>query len=166
MHLFSVGSAAATAVTLPRSGAEILLVSYQENKTQLAASSFGLPLVLESFEREDKVHVDVYGIFDYPFGSVANVLKVPATWCDIVALHPNVKACTSRKLPGTQQLIFYAGRQGYEPPEDAHPFIYGPAGGNFSAVQRTKEAPLRCREGFFRTVYVKIFRLRESFDLE
>jgi hypothetical protein len=73
---------------------------------------------------------------------------------------------TSRKLPGTQQLIFYAGRQGYEPPEDAHPFIYGPAGGNFSAVQRTKEAPLRCREGFFRTVYVKIFRLRESFDLE
>lgn len=120
--LISVGSA--FAVVKPRSSAEILLATYQRHVTNLETSSFGLPLFLESFEQGDRVHVDVYGIFAYPFGSVANVLKVPANWCDIVTLHPNVKACTSRKLSGSQQLMFYVGRKGYEPLEDAHQVIY------------------------------------------
>jgi hypothetical protein len=68
--------------------------------------------------------VDVYGIFDYPFGSVFNVLRVAANWCDIVSLHPNVKACIYRELTGSWLLTFYFGRKFYQPPEDTRQIIY------------------------------------------
>jgi len=119
---FSAGSASAG--EKPRQGEDILLDTYHRNMAKLETSSFGLPLFLESFERDDRVHVDVYGIFDYPFSSVVNVLKVPANWCDIVSLHPNVKACTYREEPGTWLLTFYIGRKVYQPPENMRQVIY------------------------------------------
>jgi len=120
--LFSAASV--SAVEKPRQGEEILLDSYHRNIAKLETNSFGLPLFLESFEQDDRVHVDVYGIFDYPFSSVVNVLKVPANWCDIVSLHPNVKACTYGELPGAWLLTFYLGRKVYQPPEDTRQVIY------------------------------------------
>ena len=122
--LILVSAGSVSAAVAPRQGAADLADSYRWNKLRLGASSFGLPLVVESFERADRVHVDVYGIFGYPFRSVVNVLKVPANWCDIVSLHPNVKACTYRNLPGTRQLAFYVGRKGYQPPEDTRQVLY------------------------------------------
>lgn len=119
---FSGGSA--LAFVKPRQGAETLLATYQRHAVNLKSSSFGLPLFLESHEQGDRVHVDVYGIFDYPFDNVVRVLNVPENWCGIVPLHPNVKACTSRKLPESKQLIFYIGRKVYQLPEDAHQVIY------------------------------------------
>lgn len=112
----------ATAVTL-KQGEDGLLDTYQRNKARLASTSFGLPLFLESVERDDRVHVDVYGIFDYSFSSVVNMLKVPANWCDIVSLHQNVKACTHRELPDPQ-LTFYIGKKTYQSPEDVRQVIY------------------------------------------
>jgi hypothetical protein len=79
---------------------------------------------VESFERGDRVNVDVYGIFDYPFGSVVDALKVPANWCDIVSLHPNVKACTYRELPGDWLLTFYPGKKIYQPPDETRQVKY------------------------------------------
>lgn len=113
--LFSAGSAAA--VEKPGQNEDILLGTYLRNKDRLARSSFGVPLFLESVERDDKVHADVYGIFEYPFSSVVNVLKTPANWCDILSLHPNVKACAYRELPDAWLLTFYIGRKVYQPPE-------------------------------------------------
>jgi hypothetical protein len=120
--LFSAGFA--SAVEKPRQGKDILLDTYYRNMARLETNSFGLPLFLESFERDNRVHVDVYGIFDYPFSSVVDVLKVSANWCDIVSLHPNVKACTCRELPGAWLLTFYIGRKVYQPPEDTRQVIY------------------------------------------
>lgn len=120
--LYSVGSA--SAVEKPRQGEDLLLDIYHRNMGRLETSSFGLPLFLESAELDDRVHVDVYGIFEYPFSSVANVLKVPANWCDIVSLHPNVKGCTYREPPGAGLLTFYIGRKTYQPPEDTRQVIY------------------------------------------
>ena len=120
--LFSAGSA--PAVEKHRQNEDILLDAYHRNMAKLQTNSFGLPLFLESFERDDRVHVDVYGIFDYPFSSVVNVLRVPANWCDIVSLHPNVKACTYRELPDAWLLTFYVGRKFYQPPEDTRQVIY------------------------------------------
>jgi hypothetical protein len=120
--LFSAGSA--SAVDKPRKSEDLLLETYHRNMARLETNSFGLPLFLESFERADRVHVDVYGIFDYPFSSVVDVLKVPANWCDIVSLHPNVKACTYRELPGALLLTFYVGRKFYQPPKDTRQVIY------------------------------------------
>ena len=120
--LFFDGSA--SAVEKPRQGEDILRSTYHRNMAKLERNSFGLPLLLESLEYDDRVHVDVYGIFEYPFNNVVNVLKVPDNWCDIVSLHPNVKACTSRNLPSAELLTFYIGRKGYQPPADARQVVY------------------------------------------
>ena len=120
--LFSVGSA--SAVAQPRQGADLLLDTYHRNMARLETNSFGLPLVVESFERGDRVNVDVYGIFDYPFSSVVNMLKIPENWCDIVSLHLNVKACTYKEVPGAELLTFYVGRKVYQSPEDARQVLY------------------------------------------
>ncbi|MEA5113642.1 MAG: hypothetical protein VB050_06380 [Geobacteraceae bacterium] len=114
--LFFAGPA--SAVEQARQGEDILLATYQRNMGRLERNSFGLPLFVESFERDDRAQVDVYGVFEYPFNSVVNVLKVPANWCDIVSLSPNVKACTYRKLRDDWLLTFYIGRKVYQPPED------------------------------------------------
>jgi hypothetical protein len=119
--LFSAVSAAA--VEKPRQGEDILLDIYHSNMARLERNSFGLPLFVESFERDDKAHVDVYGILEYPFSSVVNVLKIPANWCDIVSLTPNVKACTYKKLEGDWLLTFYLGRKVYQPLEDTRQVI-------------------------------------------
>ncbi|MBU4176678.1 MAG: hypothetical protein ACYC0O_06030 [Desulfurivibrionaceae bacterium] len=120
--LFSAGGAAAA--EKPGQGAEILRDTYRRNVDRLEQNRFGFPLLLESFERDDRVQVDVYGVFAYPFSSVAKVLKVPANWCDIVSLHPNVKACTYRELPDVWLLTFYIGRKVYQPPEDTRQVLY------------------------------------------
>jgi hypothetical protein len=120
--LFSGGSA--SAAEKPRLGEDNLLDTYHRNMDRLERNSFGVPLFLESFERDERVQVDVYGIFAYPFSSVVKVLKVPENWCDIVSLHPNVKACTYRELTGAWLLTFYLGRKFYQPPEDTRQVIY------------------------------------------
>ncbi|MBK5274906.1 MAG: hypothetical protein JJE30_07630 [Desulfuromonadales bacterium] len=120
--LLSAGSA--SAIAAPRQGEELLLDTYQRSMAKLKTNSFGLPLIVESVERDDSVQVDVYGIFDYQFNSVVNALKVPANWCEIVSLHPNIKACTYRELPGDWLLTFYPGKKEYQPPEDKRQVIY------------------------------------------
>lgn len=122
--IFSFAAGIAFADEASRQGEDLLLEIYQKNRARLATNSFGLPLFLDSFERDGKVQVDVYGVFDYPFGSVVDALKVPANWCDIVSLHPNVKACTYRNLPDAWQLAFYLGRKVYQRPEDTRQVLY------------------------------------------
>ncbi len=123
--LFSAGSAsAAEELRQPRRGDEILLDTYYKLEAKLEKNSFGLPLFVESIESHDRVHVDIFGVFEHSFSSVINVLKVPANWCDIVSLHPNVKVCTYREQPGSWLLTFYIGRKTYQPPEDARQVVY------------------------------------------
>jgi hypothetical protein len=120
--LFFIDSAAA--VEKPWQGSESLLDTYHRNMARLETNSFGLPLVVDSVEQDERVHVDIYGIFDHPFSSIVNMLKVPANWCDIVSLHPNVKACTSSDLSGAWLLTFYLGSKAYQPLEDTRQVIY------------------------------------------
>lgn len=129
--LFSVGSA--SAAIKPRQSRDILLEAYQNNRVKLETSSFGIPLYLDSFERGDRVNVDVYGIFEYSFSSIVNALKVPSYWCDIVALHPNVKACTYGGESATGVLTFYVGKKVYQPPEETRKVLY-----NYKKVDQQK----------------------------
>ncbi|KAB0663782.1 hypothetical protein F6V25_15225 [Oryzomonas japonica] len=119
--LFSV--VFASAGVTPRQDEGLLLDTYQRTKAKLEASSFGFPLVVESSERDDRVHVDVYGIFEHPFTSIVNMLTVPASWCDIVSLHPNVKGCTYSKQLSDWLLTFYLGSKAYQPLEDTRSVI-------------------------------------------
>jgi len=113
-----------SAAETSRPGQELLHDVYNRNSAGLKTNSFGIPLVVESFEKDDRVHVDVYGIFDYSFNGVVTALTDPADWCDIVSLHPNIKACTYRELPGDWLLTFYPGKKTYQPPDEESQVIY------------------------------------------
>jgi len=120
--LFSAGFA--TAFEHPLKGQDLLLDTYHRNMPKLERNSFGFPLFLESFERDHRVTVDVYGVFDYPFSGVVDVVKVPANWCEMLFLHPNVKACTYKELPDEWLLTFHVGRKTYQSPDKTHQIIY------------------------------------------
>lgn len=139
----------ASAASELRRGDEVLVGTYHRIEAKLAKNSFGLPLFVESIETDDRVHVDVYGTFDHSFDSILNVLKVPANWCDIVSIHPNVKACTYREQPGPWQLTFYIGHKSYEPPEDSRQVIYHYR--NVERQQRYLEIHLNADEGPYGT---------------
>jgi len=100
-------------------GHDLLLAAYHRNMEQMHRSSFGIPVVVESFEKDNKVHVDIYGILDYSFNDVVSMLSSPANWRDIVFIHPNVKASSYREQAGAKLLTFYLGKKTYQPPEDA-----------------------------------------------
>ncbi len=108
----------------PARGDTVLKETYDRIEAKLAQNSFGVPLYLESYDQEGRLHADVYGIFDHPFNDILNVLKVPANWCDIASLHPNIKACIYKELPDAWLLTFYGGRKVYQTPANAYQFAY------------------------------------------
>lgn len=120
--LFLCSAGSVSAAEKLRDG--ILLDTYHRIESKLEENSFGCPLYMESSDRDGRVHVDVYGVINHPFNSVLNVLQSPANWCDIISLHPNIKACTYRELPGAWQLNFYSGRKVYQSPEDTYKFTF------------------------------------------
>ncbi len=145
----SFSAVTAFAAEASRQDEDLLFEIYQGNRARLAANSFGLPLFLDSSERDGKVQVDVYGVFDSPLDSVVDALKVPANWCNIVLLHPNVKACTYKELPDAWQLAFYFGRKVYQRPEDARQVFYQFR--NVAQRQRYLDIILNADEGPFGT---------------
>jgi hypothetical protein len=122
--LIRVSAGEVFAAEEPLPAKDLLLDTYQSNTARLETNSFGIPLFLDSYEKDDRVQVDVYGILNHPFNSIARELKVPANWCDIVTLPPNVKACTYGETARTGTLTFYLGRKVYQAPEDTRQIRY------------------------------------------
>jgi hypothetical protein len=116
------------------SDGKVLLTKYPAIKTKLEKNQFGIPLYLESKEEYSSLHVDVYGIFDYPFDGVRDALQVPNNWCDINSLLINIKACTVRKVSDQWLLTLYSGRKYYQPPKDAYKLDF-----SFLIVARQQE---------------------------
>jgi hypothetical protein len=100
-------------------GGKVLLARYPALKTRLEKNQFGIPLYVESKEEYSSLHVDVYGIFDYPFDGVRDALRTPDNWCDIASLLFNIKTCTFSKVSDQRLLTLYCGRKYYQPPKDA-----------------------------------------------
>ena len=58
-----------------------------------APTPFGLPLFIESSQGADRLAGDVHSRLDRPYDAVRSALAKPRAWCEILILHPNVKAC-------------------------------------------------------------------------
>lgn len=101
--------------------AKALLAKYPTISGKLQRNQFAAPIYLESSESRGSQQVDMYGIFNYPFGAVKEALQLPATWCDITTLHINIKACTVRRESDHWLVTIYSGRKYYQPPSDAYP---------------------------------------------
>jgi hypothetical protein len=96
-----------------------LIAKYHSIKPKLEKNQFGIPLYLDSAEDVNFSHVDIYGIFEYPFESVRDAFGVPANWCDIAILHMNIKAGTFAETGDQWQVTLYDGLKSYQPPQDA-----------------------------------------------
>ncbi len=85
-------------------------------------------------ELEHPIHVDsvvdggsllgeVWSVSPAPFETVAAELRHPETWCDIVTLHLNVKACVHEVRDGQQWITMFIGYRTFQTPEQAHPLV-------------------------------------------
>ena len=54
---------------------------------------FGIPLFIESSQTADRLAGDIHSRLDRPYEAVRSELGKPRAWCEILILHPNVKAC-------------------------------------------------------------------------
>jgi hypothetical protein len=70
--------------------------------------------------------VDIYGTINHPFGLIKNEFLVPTNWCEIVSPHPDIRACTYKKMHDTWLLNIYRVNKFSEPLEDAYQmkFVY------------------------------------------
>ncbi len=96
--LFSQWGAISYGDDSPRSGPESLLDKYHEIEKELEKNSGPVPFYVESSVNKNASYVDIYGTIKYPFDIVKNELLIPANWCGIVLLHPDIKACTYKKM--------------------------------------------------------------------
>lgn len=101
-------------------GSNALLEKYPAIQTNLEQNQFGIPLYLESKEKDSNLHVDLYGILNYSFDRVKEALQSPNAWCEITSLLCNIKASICCKVSDQWRLTIYTGRKNYQPPKDAY----------------------------------------------
>lgn len=97
---------------------------YRELRDAAQRGPFGVPLSVQSEDRDDQVSAEVYGIIEHPFEAVKAVLSRPASWCEFAPLHLNVKACTFQTQSPEMLVTLYLGRKGYLTPEKASSQTY------------------------------------------
>ena len=97
---------------------------YRELRDHAQSGPFGLPLSVQSEDRDDQVSAEVYGIIEHPIEAVKAVLSSPASWCEFAPLHLNVKACTFQTQSHETFLTLYLGKKYYQTPEKASPQMY------------------------------------------
>lgn len=61
----------------------------------------------------------VSGQLSFSYSTVRNALRRPASWCSILVLHQNVKACTYVDAPQAQRLNVYVGTKEFQAAEQA-----------------------------------------------
>ncbi len=79
-----------------------------------------LPIHIEFDQQGGLSSGEVYSIVDAPFARVAEALRRPESWCDILPLHFNVKSCVHSPRNGGWLLTVYIGWKTYQRPRSAY----------------------------------------------
>ena len=114
-------AAPATAIDAASSGFEHRIAELKTFAEQLEQSPLSPPVHIESEQTRDRLRGDVYSIVEQHFETVDGGLALPASWCEILPLQLNVKACTNGGNGRDRLLTLYLGRKFYQKPEAAHP---------------------------------------------
>jgi hypothetical protein len=94
----------------PSTGAVTALQAKRtELVSQLRASAFGEPVVLNSREGSARVEGDVYAEVDYSIAQVGATFNSPVTICEFLFLHLNVHACERSTAGSRTQLTLEVG---------------------------------------------------------
>lgn len=107
-----LGLGAAAAVAAPDPG-HALLDQYAKLKSERPALGDGLYVI--SHQSGNEAGGEVFGLTDLPFATAEARLRDPQTWCDILFLHYNVKACTHSGTGRDSGLVLYLGRKYFQP---------------------------------------------------
>ena len=110
-----VGGSLAHADEAVSAPAAALRVKYAALQQQLDNSQFQRPLYLDSVETGDKLQGELYGVLDDSFASARSSLKLASQWCDILALHLNVKDCRVSEATSPSTISLYVGGKHDEP---------------------------------------------------
>ena len=95
--------------------AAALRAKYAALQEQLDHSQFQKPLYLDSVEAGNRLQGELYGVLDDSFASARSSLKLASQWCDILALHLNVKDCRVSEAASPATISLYVGGKHDEP---------------------------------------------------
>lgn len=90
----------------------------------LSRNAFGRPLHLESSEASGELDGEVYARVAHPYAVVGSALRATSHWCDILILHPNIKACGAAGTAVGATLNVRFGRKSEQALEDAYPVAF------------------------------------------
>ena len=120
-----VASLAACPAYAKAMGMENLLSVYAAAKPVLDDPGNENPFYLKSNVKKSKQAGEAAVYFEQPFLEIAESLGDASSWCSILILHLNIKACTySPNKNGDESLTVYLGRKFYQDPDDAFVMTY------------------------------------------
>jgi hypothetical protein len=97
-----------------------LRAKYQELAEQLRSNPYGRAMHIDSAEADRSLRGDVYAVLDHPFSKVAQGMREPAQWCDIMILPFNTKYCHAVEEGDSPRLAVRIGRKYDQPVEQAY----------------------------------------------
>jgi len=104
----------------PADAAAALAARHVALAAELAHSPFNLPLVVRSRDEGALAEGEIVGLVPHAFAAFAAAFASPRAFCEVAALHPNVKGCTPARVDGEDRVTLFAGRKHYEPTERAY----------------------------------------------
>ncbi|WP_111655366.1 hypothetical protein [Isoalcanivorax indicus] len=82
-------------------------------------ADFAEPIYVESREDNNQVQGGIYVLIDTPFKTLREKLADKRSWCEIIFLHFNIKACVLDMKSDPTRVSIYSGRLYYQSPEEA-----------------------------------------------
>lgn len=82
-------------------------------------ADFAEPIYVESREENNQVQGGIYVLIDVPFSTLRQKLADKRSWCEIIFLHFNIKACVLDMNSEPTRVSIYSGRLYYQSPEES-----------------------------------------------
>jgi hypothetical protein len=144
---------AAYAAETSRAGRHALLEKFQRLENKSPYSLHGISSYLDSFDEKNISGVDIYGVIEYPFEFVEKEFMAHANWCNIVILHPNIKACTYWGTDNNWRLILFNADKAEQTLANASPIEFkwsiNRQPGYFDILLRASEGPYSTKNHLF-----------------
>ncbi len=134
---------AASAPAAAQAGADALRARHAALADKLAANAYKRPLYLESAQASDNQRGEVFVEVGYPFAVIKRSMQTASQWCDILALHLNVKRCQAEGTAAHTTMSLSLGKKADDYTEDASSvtFDYRVVANTRGYLQVTMNAP-------------------------
>lgn len=150
MRAIGIVAAALTlaAAATPDANPTALHALYAASAERLRDSPFGRPLWIASTEADGRLDGEIRAVVEHPFTDV-EALAVPAHWCELLTLLPNIRQC--RAAADSRQLTLWFARRFDEPPADTRPVRFDVStravgGSHVEVILHAPKGPLGTRD--------------------